>query len=175
MPINDISAALPSQYDQVAPKQQLDKDAFMKLLVTQMKSQDPLSPQSNQEFIGQLANFSSLEQMQNLNDNVLGLALLQQDSSLLLAMSNGSALIGKDVVYEDPATGATKTGHVESMLMQDGQALLKVGSNKIPLASILEIKEPQQGAPTDTGDDAGDSSTDAGNSGQNGNDAGGAG
>jgi flagellar basal-body rod modification protein FlgD len=175
MPINDISAALPSQYDQVAPKQQLDKDAFMKLLVTQMKSQDPLSPQSNQEFIGQLANFSSLEQMQNLNDNVLGLALLQQDSSLLLAMSNGSALIGKDVVYEDPSTGATKTGHVESMLMQDGQALLKVGSSKIPLASILEIKEAQQVPPTDTGDDAGDSSTDAGNTEQDGNDEGGAG
>lgn len=150
MTITDIYAAAPSQYDAIAPKQQLDKDAFMKLLVTQMKSQDPLSPQSNQEFIGQLANFSSLEQMQNLNDNVLGLALLQQDSSLLLAMSNGSALIGKDVTYQDPDTGATMSGTVDSMVMENGQALLKVGTATVPLSAIQEIYAP------DAGDGSGD-------------------
>ncbi|TAJ12356.1 MAG: hypothetical protein EPO68_13775 [Planctomycetota bacterium] len=161
MPITDITASAPSQYDAIAPKQQLDKDAFMKLLVTQMKSQDPLSPQSNQEFIGQLANFSSLEQMQNLNDNVLGLALLQQDSSLLLAMSNGSALIGKHVSYEDPDTGATKSGTVDAMVMEDGQAMLKVGTSKIPLAAILEIKSPDAG--DGSGDANGDANGDSGN------------
>lgn len=162
MTITDINAAAPSQYDAIAPKQQLDKDAFMKLLVTQMKSQDPLSPTSNQEFIGQLASFSSLEQMQNLNDNVLGLALLQQDSSLLLAMSNGSALIGKEVAYEDPDTGATKTGTVDAMVMEEGQAMLKVGESKIPLSAILEIKSADGSADAsgDTGGD--DASGDAG-------------
>jgi flagellar basal-body rod modification protein FlgD len=163
MPITDIYASAPSQYDAIAPKQQLDKDAFMRLLVTQMKSQDPLSPQSNQEFIGQLANFSSLEQMQNLNDNVLGLALLQQDTSLLLAMSNGSALIGKEVAYEDPDTGATKTGTVDAMVMEEGQAMLKVGAAKIPLSAIQEIKSADTS--TGAGEPGGDGAN--GDAGQN--------
>ncbi|MEN1759446.1 flagellar hook capping FlgD N-terminal domain-containing protein [Anoxynatronum sibiricum] len=47
----------------------LDKDAFMRLLVTQLSNQDPLSPMEDREFIAQMAQFSSLEQMQNLNDS----------------------------------------------------------------------------------------------------------
>jgi flagellar basal-body rod modification protein FlgD len=48
----------------------LDKDAFLRLLTTQLANQDPLNPMEDKEFIAQLAQFSSLEQMQNLNKNV---------------------------------------------------------------------------------------------------------
>ena len=48
----------------------LGKDAFMTLLVTQMQNQDPLNPSTDTEFIGQLAQFSSLEQMENLNSTL---------------------------------------------------------------------------------------------------------
>jgi flagellar basal-body rod modification protein FlgD len=48
----------------------LDKDAFLRLLTTQLANQDPLNPIEDKEFIAQLAQFSSLEQMQNLNKNV---------------------------------------------------------------------------------------------------------
>ena len=48
----------------------LDKDAFMKLLTTQLSNQDPLNPMEDREFIAQMAQFSSLEQMQNLNESM---------------------------------------------------------------------------------------------------------
>lgn len=48
----------------------LGKDAFMNLLVTQMQHQNPLEPQADGEFLAQLAQFSSLEQLQDINDNI---------------------------------------------------------------------------------------------------------
>lgn len=51
----------------------LDKEAFLKLLVTQLANQNPLNPVEDKEFIAQLAQFSSLEQMQNLNKNLISM------------------------------------------------------------------------------------------------------
>lgn len=53
------------------PNQKLDKDAFLKLLVTQLRHQDPLNPVEDKEFIAQMAQFSTLEQVQNLNKTMI--------------------------------------------------------------------------------------------------------
>ena len=80
----------------------LDKDAFMQLLVTQLKNQDPLAPNDNQEFIAQLAQFSSLEEMQGVNENLVAMALLQESNALFSQLTNSSSLIGSIAAPKKP-------------------------------------------------------------------------
>jgi flagellar basal-body rod modification protein FlgD len=77
----------------VANSNELGKDDFLKLLVAQLQAQDPLDPQSAEDFSAQLAQFSSLEQLTNVNDN------LTQIESFEQAVNNASLvnLIGKNV------------------------------------------------------------------------------
>ncbi len=77
----------------VSKKDAMGKDMFLKLMITQLKYQDPLSPQSNTEFTSQMAQFSSLEQLTNVNTNLASLS--QINSSVANAQS--LAMIGKEV------------------------------------------------------------------------------
>lgn len=81
------------------PSAALGKDAFLQLLTTQLKNQDPLSPQDNTAFVSQLAQFSSLEATQNLNTTVDSIATTYQSSQALQA----SSLVGRSVIV---ATGS---------------------------------------------------------------------
>jgi flagellar basal-body rod modification protein FlgD len=63
----------------------LGSDAFLKLLVTQLQNQDPTSPQSNTEFIAQLATFSSLEQLTSINKAVTSMAQVLGDVNTNIA------------------------------------------------------------------------------------------
>lgn len=78
----------------------MGKDTFLQLLVTQMKNQNPLDPQDNSEFVAQLAQFSSVEGINNLNDTVSTLAGNYTSSQALQA----SALVGHSVLAQ---TGST--------------------------------------------------------------------
>ena len=140
--------------------QHLGKDAFMELLVTQIKNQDPLNPTDNQEFVAQLAQFSSLEQMQGVNDNLLGLALLQQSNALMSQLTSSSALIGQQVTYEDSKTGALKSGEVNSVKIEDGIAVLSVGGEDVALMEVREVLPSDDGAAD--GDAGGDDGQDDG-------------
>ncbi|TBN47092.1 flagellar hook assembly protein FlgD [Pseudomonas sp. BGI-2] len=77
-------------------KKALGKDAFLQLLVTQLKNQNPLEPQDNGEFVAQLAQFSSLEGITTLNTTVSGIAGNYNSSQALQA----SSLVGRSVVAQ---------------------------------------------------------------------------
>jgi len=66
----DTSSTQNQTQNQVVRKDQLGRDAFLNLLVTQLQHQDPLQPQANGEFIAQLAQFSSLEQLTTMSDTL---------------------------------------------------------------------------------------------------------
>ncbi len=83
----------------------LGKDAFLKLLVTQLQNQDPLNPLDDKEFIAQLAQFSSLEQMTNISEGITSLTEKTAQQDMLSAVS----YIGKEVTAEGNAM--TKAGN----------------------------------------------------------------
>ena len=140
MPVSGINANDPiTGQPSNLPTQELGKDSFMALLVTQLQNQDPLEPQANDEFVAQLAQFSSLEQMEGVNENLVALALLQQGNALLEQMTNGSALIGHQVNYTDPTTGQQASGIVESVRVEGDQALLRVSGTDVPLTAVAEV------------------------------------
>jgi flagellar basal-body rod modification protein FlgD len=121
------------------PADELGQDAFLQLLIQQLKNQDPLEPTTNDQFIAQLAQFSSLEEMEKVNENLLGLALLQQSNALISQLTDSSALIGQNVVYADPVSGESTTGIVSSVKIEDGLAILNIGGSEIPLANVQEV------------------------------------
>ena len=98
----------------VSGSSSLGKDAFLQLLVTQLKNQNPLDPQDNTAFVAQLAQLSSLEGITTLNDTVNSISGNFQSSQALQA----SSLVGRSVIvqtseaYVDPASGKAFNGTV---------------------------------------------------------------
>lgn len=91
----------PKRDEETKTQGTLDKEDFLMLLVTQMRLQNPLEPLSNQEFAAQLASFSSLEQLTNLNETMKASQLA--NLSLIQSISNAmsSSMIGKRVLAEN--------------------------------------------------------------------------
>jgi flagellar basal-body rod modification protein FlgD len=103
----------------------MGKDQFLKLFVAQLQHQDPMSPMNDSEFMGQMASFSTLEQVSNLaNEN---------------ALSNAIGLIGRTVTYR-AKDGSTHTGAVEKVSTVDGKPSLTVGGTAgVDPSSISQV------------------------------------
>ncbi|MEA2468174.1 MAG: flagellar basal-body rod modification protein FlgD [Thermoleophilaceae bacterium] len=97
----------------------LGKDDFLKLLVGQLQHQDPLSPSDDQQWIGQMAAFSQLEQVSNT-------AATTQKIVDTLNTNGTLSLIGRTVTYLDEA-GVAHSGAVDTVDMAGGKASLTVG------------------------------------------------
>ena len=109
-----------------ATQSSLGKEDFLKLLVAQLAHQDPLSPMENQEFVAQLAQFSSLEQMTNVNSNLQLLQVAQAS----MTNSQIASLIGKNVeVRSDQVRLLGGVRHGET---QGGPVAIEVGNTEWP-------------------------------------------
>jgi flagellar basal-body rod modification protein FlgD len=102
----------------VMAAQDLDRDAFLNLLVTQLQHQDPLNPTDSVEFTAQLAQFSSLEQLGNVNDNLKQL----QDLQASINNSQAVSLIGKEITANGNFLTHTGGQPVGCDFMLDGNA-----------------------------------------------------
>lgn len=131
---------------------ELGKDSFLKLMLTQMQNQDPLSPMDNKDMIAQMAQFTSVEQLVNISSQL---------SAMSQSLGNNSGLIGKVVSWQgesktgnyDIKTGTTEvttsyeSGLVDSIVVRSGVHYVKVGSKEVAITDILQVEEaPQQDA-----------------------------
>ena len=116
----------------------LDQDMFLKLMLEQLKYQDPLNPMSNQDFLAQQAQFTQLEQLQQLNETI------EANSGL----TQGMDLIGKEVTLMDPDDPQkTITGVVEEAVFYQNGCAVKVNGKEYPAGLILSAKEPSATTP----------------------------
>lgn len=132
----------PSTATTKAPKTILDKDDFLKLLIAELKYQDPLEPMKDKEFISQMATFSSLEQMKNLNTGFEKLAANINDNLIpALLMQQSSNLVGREVSYQDPETNEVKIlkGVVNSVIFKNGTAYYVVNGKEIDMKYLNGI------------------------------------
>jgi flagellar basal-body rod modification protein FlgD len=110
------------------------REDFLKLLMTQMRYQNPLDPVKDSEFVAQLSQFSTLDGIQALNSSFKEMLLLQQ-------LTQGANLIGKTVVYEKPGASLPRRGTVEAVNVQNGQLQLLVEGTAITLAQVRGIEQ----------------------------------
>lgn len=116
MPVSGINGQY-TAYEPDKPKEyksNLDKDAFLKILVTQMRYQNPLEPNKDNEFIGQMAQFSSLEQSQNSNKAI----------RLNSANNMVNKLIKANYRAEDSTETKSLIGLVEKVMLKDNEIYL---------------------------------------------------
>ncbi|MGL4343731.1 MAG: flagellar hook assembly protein FlgD [Cellulosilyticaceae bacterium] len=114
------------------PNQNMDKDAFMQLLVTQLRYQDPMNPMDNQEMMAQMAQFSALEQMMNVANGV--------------NKQMAHSMIGDFVQYQyyDKETGRSEVlvGKVDYVKTNGSEAILGIGQHEVKLSEILQVIDP---------------------------------
>lgn len=113
----------------------MGKEQFLQLLVAQLKNQDPMAPMDNTEYIGQLTQFSSMEQLMNIYEEI---------SSLRKDIGSASSLIGKEVTwneYDSNGSIISKSGKVDSIISSGGLLYVEVNGNKIGVDYINQIKD----------------------------------
>ncbi len=110
-------------------KSTLDKDSFLRLLITQLQYQDPLNPVEDKEFVAQMAQFSALEEMQNMNKAT--------------TKAQAFSMIGKSIysIQYNSTTGEYDEieGQVTSVLLLNNQPYLMVGNKQVSLDSVEEV------------------------------------
>jgi flagellar basal-body rod modification protein FlgD len=129
------------------PAKEMGKNEFLQILMTQLRNQDPMQPMQDKDFIAQMAQFSSLEQMMNM---------ATQMSALRQSAGMASGLIGKKVGWLETTDNGVvdRSGIVDSIVRRAGVTYVKVGAAEInvdELTSIANASTPTVSNSADAG------------------------
>ena len=105
---------------------------FLTLLVTQLQNQDPIEPVNQEQFIAQLAQFSMVEGIENLNVQFQDVLYSQQQL-------NGFNLVDKNVSYVLPGDESPRTGHVTEVFIEQGRINVVVDDAAIPISQVIGV------------------------------------
>lgn len=111
---------------------QIGQDQFLKLMAAQMANQNPLEPTSQEDFLGQLAQFSTLSGIEQLNSNFDAMVKLQ-------SLTQGASLVGKHVTYFSNQTKANATGMVQAASIKDGNLMVTVNGEQVSLNDVSSV------------------------------------
>ncbi len=131
--------ALPQE--QTAPTNELGKDEFLQLLVAQLKYQDPLEPQSSDEFIATTAQFTVVEKLDELTKQGANTALIN-------SLTTAGSLVGREVTASQ--NGVPVTAVVDRSTIRNGEVVLETPLGAISLEQIVSIGAAPAPAPTTT-------------------------
>jgi flagellar basal-body rod modification protein FlgD len=155
MNVSGVTAATNSTAVTKAVKNELDKDAFVKLLLAELKYQDPMEPMKDKDFIAQMAQFSALEQTQNLATSMNG--FITQQKNLLEVIyessmvSQAGTFLGKMV--EAKIDGTLVTGRVDAISIENGIPTLSIMGRKVAIVDVTTILADALPSSGDTTDD----------------------
>jgi flagellar basal-body rod modification protein FlgD len=113
-------------------KSEMDKDLFLKLLVAQLKYQDPTSPADPTQFVTQTAQFSMVEKLD-------AVAKAQEQLVTAQLMTTATSLVGRTISYSGD-DGISHTGVVASATISGSNPTVKVGNTDVPLSSVREVQ-----------------------------------
>lgn len=116
----------------------LGKNDFLKLLIAQLRNQDPLKPMEDKEFIAQLAQFNTLEEMQQMNQSIEAMATRDE-------ITQSSALLGKQVAFYSAKQDKLVEGLVDEVRIVDGKAVLIIGGQAVALEQVRGVREADNG------------------------------
>ncbi len=116
--------------------QSLGKDDFLKLLVAQLRYQDPLDPMDNAEFMSQTAQFSMLEELQNLSSAF-------EDSAFVQKLTQAAGMVGMRAEVLDPVSGELATSPITGLTIQDGDVYFIINELAYRFEDLVEIYATQ--------------------------------
>jgi flagellar basal-body rod modification protein FlgD len=122
MPVSSVATT--GSQPTVAADQSLGKQEFLRILLMQLRNQDPLNPINDREFITQMAQLSALEATTNLSGQVERLVASQHEIQVV-------QLVGHEVEYVDPA-GERVRGRVDGVRFDGGAPILVIGDRRVP-------------------------------------------
>jgi len=117
----------------------MGKDQFLRILITQLQNQDPLSPLQDRDFIAQMAQFSALEQIMNMAEQI---------QLMRLSLGAASAMIGMEAEWRRPTAGGWEeegSGIITAIHLREGRQCAEIGGELVDIEHIVSVRSVSGG------------------------------